>query len=117
MDVGDGDGEDARRQHALHEAPGDQLPRLADVAASAVATASDHADPTMTRAADTSASRPTNGAASATATVGAVTVRLTAKWRRVEDAHQQRQQRLRRVEIEKGGEAGEDDRPDRRREH
>ena len=48
-----------------------------------------------------------NGAASATATVGAVTVRLTSKRRGAEGAGEQRQQRLRGVEIEKRGEAGE----------
>ena len=55
--------------------------RLAEVAARAVATASRNADATITRLRPTrSARRPTAGAASATATVDAVTVRLTAKW-------------------------------------
>src|SRR6185436_60808 len=50
-----------------------------EVAASAVAIAIANADPTMTRRRPkVSASRPIPGAASATAMVGAVTVRLTA---------------------------------------
>ena len=54
--------------------------RLVDVAASAVATVKTKADPAITRLRPTrSARRPTTGAASATATVDAVTVRLTAK--------------------------------------
>jgi len=54
--------------------------RFAAVAASIVAAASEKADPTITtRSPKRSASRPTKGAASATATVGAVTVRLTAR--------------------------------------
>src|SRR5438034_2246098 len=52
---------------------------VVDAAAPAVVTVSSDADPTMTRRRPmVSASRPTNGAATATATVGAVTVRPTA---------------------------------------
>jgi len=55
--------------------------RLVEVAASAVAAVSRNADPTMTRLRPMrSASRPTIGAAKATAMVVAVMVRLTAKW-------------------------------------
>ena len=51
------------------------------VDASIVAAASENAAPTITRRLPhASASLPTNGAASATAAVVAVTVRLTAKW-------------------------------------
>ena len=55
--------------------------RLAEVAASAVASARRNAEATITRLRPTrSARRPTPGAARATAIVDAVTVRLTAKW-------------------------------------
>jgi hypothetical protein len=57
----------------------------------------------------TSARRPTNGAASATAAVVAVTVRLTWKWL-AEDFLEQRQQRLGGVQAEKRREAGKYDR-------
>jgi hypothetical protein len=54
--------------------------RLVDVAASAVAIAIANADPTITRRKPRrSASRPMPGAARATATVGAVMVKLTSK--------------------------------------
>jgi len=53
--------------------------RVEDVAASAVATVSVHTEMTMTRRSPSrSASRPLNGAVSATATVGAVIVRPTS---------------------------------------
>src|SRR5438552_9773230 len=52
---------------------------VVDAAAPAVVNVSSDADPTMTRRRPiVSASRPTKGAAIATATVGAVTVRPTA---------------------------------------
>ena len=119
VNVGDGDREDARRQQRPARSARRSTGRASRRSRPApVATASSNADPTMTRLRPTtSASRPTNGAAVATAMVGAVTVRLTPNVRRAEDAHQQRQQRLRRVEVEERGESRENDRPDRRREH
>src|SRR4029450_6200555 len=62
------------RRHAISCAS------VVDAAASAVATDSRNAQPTMTRRRPTrSANRPTAGATSAMAMVGAVTVRPTAK--------------------------------------
>ena len=80
------------------------------VAARNEAAASADAAPTMTRLRPTrSATRPATGAASATPSVLAVDGEAHLERGGLEGAREKRQERLRRVEIEERGGAGQDD--------
>ena len=107
-DIGDGDGEDRRQQQALDEAPEDERPRTSPASATpAIGTTTASIAAVMTRLRpSTSAMAPVNGAVKAIASALAVMMVLISAGADTELARQRRQQRLRRIEVEEGAEAG-----------